>query len=172
MARPLATLDFRAAVPDDAPRIAALVIAGFETYRPFAPSGWNPPPVERETVTVARMLTLPGTWCRAAFDGPELAGHVGFIAMADCRLPIDAPGTAHFWQLFARQDWWGSGLAVALHAASLEAAAQRGHTGLRLHTPADHGRGRRFYEREGWALCEEFDDPGFGMRIADYRRAV
>ena len=163
-------LEFRAAVADDAPRIAALVVAGFETYRPFAPPGWNPPPVARETASVAKLLGRPGTWCRVAYAGSELAGHCGFVAMEDCRLPIDAPGTAHFWQLFARRDWWGTGLATNLHAAAIEAAAQRGHAGLRLHTPADHGRGRRFYEREGWTLFVEFDDDGFGMRIAEYRR--
>lgn len=163
-------LDFRAATADDAPRIAALVVAGFATYRSFAPPGWNPPPLERETANVAGYLAKPGTWCRVAFDGSELAGHVGFLAMKDCRLPIDAPGTAHFWQLFAREDWWGSGLATALHAAAVQAAAERGDTALRLHTPAAHARGRRFYEREGWTLFTEFDDAVFGMRIAEYRR--
>ena len=38
--------------------------------------------------------------------------------------------------------------------------------------PADHGRGRRFYEREGWTLFIEFDDAVFGMRIAEYRRST
>jgi GNAT superfamily N-acetyltransferase len=169
VARSLEELEFRAAVPDDAPRIAALLIASFETYRSFAPPGWIPPPLERETDNVAAMLAKPGTWCLVAFEGVELAGHVGVLAMQDCRVPIDLPGGAHFWQLFARQDWWGTGLATRLHAAAVEAAAQRGQTALRLLTPCDHARARRFYEREGWTLFDEFEDAAFGMRIADYR---
>ena len=39
--------------------------------------------------------------------------------------------------------------------------------------PADHGRARRFYEREGWVLSPEpVDDDAFGMPIAEYRRQL
>jgi hypothetical protein len=44
---------------------------------------------------------------------------------------------------------------------------------MRLHTPAEHARARRFYEREGWTLRgEPFDDDAFGMTIAEYRREL
>lgn len=72
-----------------------------------------------------------------------------------------------------RRDWWGSGLATHLHAVALQAADGRRFTTLRLHTPADHGRARRFYEREGWTPAgQPFDDEAFGMAIVEYRREL
>ena len=44
----------------------------------------------------------------------------------------------------------GSGLAVALHDAFLDAARARGYATARLRTPAGRARARRRYEREGW----------------------
>ena len=34
---------FREAVADDVEQIVAVTLAGFETYRAFAPEGWTPP---------------------------------------------------------------------------------------------------------------------------------
>ena len=173
MTRSLRELAFRIPAPSDAPQIAELVVGGFETYRAFAPAGWDPPPLAHETATVAAALAKPGTWCRIAEDGAELVGHVGFLAAQDARVPLEEPGFAHFWQLFVRQDWWGSGLAKHLHEAALAAALQRGHTGLRLFTPAGHARGRRFYEREGWTLHgEPLYNEAFEMLLAEYRRSI
>jgi GNAT superfamily N-acetyltransferase len=166
-------LTFRPATPEDAPRLAALVIEAFESYRDFAPHGWSPPPSAQESRLVVATLAKPSAWCELAEDGSRLAGHVGWLAAADSRRPADSSGLAHFWQLFVRQDWWGSGLATRLHASALRAAAQRGFTTMRLHTPADHGRARRFYEREGWTLAgEPVDDEAFGMAIVAYWREL
>jgi GNAT superfamily N-acetyltransferase len=86
---------------------------------------------------------------------------------------VDDPGLAHFWQLFVRQDWWGSGLATRLHADALRSAVQRGFTTMRLHTPAGHGRTRRFYEREKWTVAgDPFHDEAFGMTLVEYRREL
>ncbi|MEA2220397.1 MAG: hypothetical protein QOJ35_3023 [Solirubrobacteraceae bacterium] len=166
-------LVFRPASADDAPRLAALVVEGFESYRAFAPPGWVVPSVADELERVAATLAKPSCWCELAEqEGERLAGHVGWLAAADSRLPDDEPGLGHFWQLFVRRDRWGSGLATKLHAAAMQAAAERGLTTLRLFTPADHARARRFYEREGWSLHRPpFFDPHFGMTLAEYRRA-
>jgi GNAT superfamily N-acetyltransferase len=164
-------LTFRQATPRDAPRVAALVIEGFETYRAFAPRGWSAPALAHESRRTAATLAKPGAWCRLADDGSRLAGHVGWLTAADSRWLADDAGVAHFWQLFVRHDWWGSGLAGRLHAAALDAAAQREITTMRLRTPADHGRARRFYEREGWTVAgEPSHDEAFGMAIVEYRR--
>lgn len=156
----------------DAPRIAELVVAGFETYRAFAPPGWVPPSLERELGSVAAILADPSTWCRLAEDEHGLAGHCGVHAASAGRRPTAEPDLAHFWQLFLRRDRWGSGLAVTLQAAGLEAAARQGYTTIRLFTPAGYGRGRRFYEREGWSVSGEPFDAGFGMPLVEYRRAL
>jgi GNAT superfamily N-acetyltransferase len=170
---PLHELTFRQATPRDASRLVALVIEGFETYRAFAPRGWSVPALVDESGRVATMLAKPSVWCQVADEGSRLAGHVGWLAAADSRIPVDDVGLAHFWQLFVRREWWGSGLATHLHAAALQEAVRRGFTTMRLYTPADNGRARRFYEREGWAPAgEPFDDEAFGMAIVEYRRAL
>jgi GNAT superfamily N-acetyltransferase len=80
---------------------------------------------------------------------------------------------AHFWQLFVRPRWWGTGLATELHAEALREASSRGFTSMRLFTPAAQARARRFYEREGWAATAgPIDDPDFGMPLVEYRRAI
>jgi GNAT superfamily N-acetyltransferase len=166
-------LAFRAATIRDAPRIAALVIEGFATYRPFAPPGWSAPTVEDEQPAVEAVLAGSSVWCHVAEDGEQLAGHCGWHAASEGRRPIDAPGLVHFWQLFVRRPWWGSGLAVMLHDAGVKTCAEQGYTTMRLLTPADHGRGRRFYEREGWTLsAEPSEDTLFGMQLVEYRREL
>src|SRR3712207_8198586 len=47
------------------------------------------------------------------------------------RSPSSEPGLAHFWQLFVKPAWHGSGLAKTLHDAALTEAAQRGYAALR-----------------------------------------
>ena len=78
----------------------------------------------------------------------------------------------HFWQLFVREPWWGTGLATALHAEAVREAGARGFASMRLFTPAAHARARRFYEREGWTPAAPFDDLDFGMPLVEYRRAI
>jgi len=166
-------LRIRKATAHDAPRLTALVIEGFESYLEFAPRGWVVPTFELESLAVSGTLAKPSAWCVLACDDVGLAGHVGWLAAAEARNPVADPGLAHLWQLFVRRDRWGTGLATRLHDFALEAAGERGFTALRLYTPADHARGRRFYEREGWTLWgDPVDDAAFGMKVAEYRREL
>jgi GNAT superfamily N-acetyltransferase len=72
-----------------------------------------------------------------------------------------------------RAGWWGSGLASRLHAAACDEAAARGYTAMRLFTPADQARARRFYEREGWAVAgEPFVHDELRLAMVEYRRAL
>jgi GNAT superfamily N-acetyltransferase len=82
------------------------------------------------------------------------------------------PEVAHLGNLFVRRSEFGSGLASALLAEVVKEAAARGFTAMRLFTPSEHARARRFYEREGWAGSEPFDDPAFGMPVIEYRRRL
>jgi GNAT superfamily N-acetyltransferase len=76
--------------------------------------------------------------------------------------------------LFVREPFWGTGLATRLLARAVEeASAVPRYTAMRLHTPAEHVRARRFYEREGWtADAPPFYEPMLGLTLVTYRRAL
>ena len=139
---------------------------GFETYRSFAPEGWEPPHFETsDTVAIEDVAT----WILAEEDG-EPVGHVLLIPASRSRVPVDDPRLGHLMMLFVRQTHWGTPVATTLHAAVVEAAAERGFAELRLFTPAQQLRARRFYEREGWRALEEHHEPHLGFRVVQYRR--
>jgi GNAT superfamily N-acetyltransferase len=164
----------RSAGPRDAEQIASVQHEGFETYRSFAPDSWNPPDPREELERLRERLESPGLWCLIAEVGGEPAGHVAVMpATHHGQWPSDDFELAHLWQLFVRPPWWGSGLATALHARAIRESESRGFTSMRLFTPADQARARRFYEREGWAAAAEpFDDAHFGLPMVEYRRPI
>ena len=169
----LQALEFRPATADDAPQLARLVQDAFSTYTAFAPEGWSPTPLEDEVVYAQHTLAQPSAWCEVAEDGSGLAGHCGWLAAFEAQVVSDERGLVHFWQLFVRPDWWGSGLAARLQATAIDAAREQGYSAMRLFTPAGHERGRRFYEREGWSLSREpYEDEAFGMPLVEYRRVL
>ena len=77
----------------------------------------------------------------------------------------------NLWQLFVRPAWHGRGIANALMEAAVHEARQRGFTRMRLWTPQDQRRARRFYEREGWTLTGgvHYESP-FGLPVVEYAR--
>jgi GNAT superfamily N-acetyltransferase len=163
----------RPATPADAERLAASVSEAFEAYRDFAPAGWQPPPAADELARVRDGLERPDVWCELAEVGGALAGHVAIRAAATATYSSAEPGLAHFWQLFVKPSWQGSGLAAALHSDAVRAAGERGYSAMRLFAAAGQHRARRFYEREGWTPAgPPFDLPGFGMPVVEYRRAI
>jgi GNAT superfamily N-acetyltransferase len=167
------TPDFRTATTSDAERLGRGVVEGFEGYRSFAPPGWAPPSLTTEVELLSRLLGDAEVWCLLAETEGELVGQVGSLPAARAIHPVDDPALAHLRNLFVRPDFWGTGLASTLHAAAIEAARERGFAEMRLFTPADHGRARRFYEREGWvAAGEEFHDPGPDLVLIEYRHAL
>lgn len=163
----------RPAVPRDAERVAAVLNEGFDGYRSFAPPGWEPPDPQAELKRLRGFLGDDEVWCLVAEEQGEMAGHVAIMPSRIHPHPSDDDSMAHFWQLFVRERWWGSGLATALHAEAVREAGARGFTTMRLFTPAAQARARRFYEREGWTPAgEPFDDLDFGMPLVEYRRAI
>ena len=163
----------RPAVPRDAERIATVLAECFESYRSFAPPGWEPPDPEAELKRLRAFLGSGEVWCLVAEDGGEIAGHVAIMPSRIHSHPSDDHAMAHFWQLFVREPWWGAGVATALHEQAVREAGARGFTSMRLFTPAAQARARRFYEREGWTPAgAPFDDLDFGMPLVEYRRAI
>jgi GNAT superfamily N-acetyltransferase len=164
---------FRIAVPEDAGEIALTVALAFQRYSEIAPAGWAPPPMEPEAIRVR--LRSPDVWCQVAEDGGRMAGHVALMPAAlHASYPVDDPSLAQLWQLFVRQEHWGSGIATKLHDGVVAEARARGYSSFRLYTPAAQRRARSFYEREGWrAVGEAFAEPAFvGMELIEYRRPL
>jgi GNAT superfamily N-acetyltransferase len=159
----------RVPTPADVPRIAALVADGFDTYRSFAPPGWTPPPAEEHDRYLAVRLWDPETWAMLAERGDTLAGIVSMTPAATARRPVADPRLAHLWQLFIAREHWGSGLATKLHGLVTEAAGTRAFTAMRLFTPADQARARRFYEREGWRVAGAPHHDDIGFAVVEYR---
>ena len=159
----------RSPTPADVPRIAAVVAEGFEGYRSFAPAGWTPPPMAEHERYLGERLWDPDSWATLAERDHTIAGVVSMIPAATSRRPVDDPRLAHLWQLFIAREWWGSGLATRLHGLVTEAALTRGFTAMRLFTPADQARARRFYEREGWRLTGADPDDEIGFTVVEYR---
>jgi GNAT superfamily N-acetyltransferase len=163
----------RTAGPRDAARIAAVLTECFESYRSFAPPDWVPPDPRAEMKRLRAFLGTEEVWCLVAEEGGEITGHVAIMPARIHPHPSADAAMGHFWQLFVREPWWGTGLATALHAEAVREAGARGFTSMRLFTPAAQARARRFYEREGWAPAgAPFDDPDFGMPLVEYRRAI
>jgi GNAT superfamily N-acetyltransferase len=171
-----ATVDalvFRPATAEDASMLAAVLVEGFETYRAFAPPEFVVPAVEDVTAMLEPRLEKPTVWSLLAEEESGVAGYVALLPAADSRRPDPDPRLAHFWQLFVRASWWGTGLAARLHTAACEGAASRGFRAMRLYTPAEQTRARRFYEREGWRPVDgPYTDDEIGLAIVEYRREL
>ena len=164
--------DLRIADLDDAETLAETVRLGFASFRSWAGPAFDPPPGTLEADRIREGLARPSTWALLALAGDEPAGHVAITQARERAEPRpDIPGLAHFWMLFVRQPWWGSGLAVRLNGLAVQEAERRGYQALRLHTPAGNARGRAFYEREGWhAAGAPIPEPLLGLDLVEYRR--
>src|SRR3954454_11801559 len=141
---------YAVATPDDAAELAATVLAGFDTYRAFAPAGWAPPPEIRDLDAVRQRLSDADVWCLAArTKADEPVGHVSFVSSMTSRWPEKLDDLAHLWQLFVRPPFWGSGAATTLIRRAIAEAAAQGYIAMRLYPPADHHRAGRFSARGG-----------------------
>jgi GNAT superfamily N-acetyltransferase len=161
------TLRIRTATLADAPVLADTVAEGFAGYRAFAPPGWSPPPLVIERARIEELLPKPDAWCLLALDDVAPAGHVALLAARGI------PDLAHLWMLFVRERWWGTGLATRLLGRAVHEATARGYGAMRLYTPAEHGRARAFYEREGWTSDGVVThEPMLGLDLVEYRRSL
>jgi GNAT superfamily N-acetyltransferase len=157
----------RPATAADLTELVDTVTEGFETYRDWAPRGWTPPELELHVTGIRGRLAERGCFCVLAEDGERVVGQVGTVPARG------RAGAGHVWMLFVRRPWWGTGLAVRLLDAAVEDGRERGWTELRLQTPSEHARARRFYEREGWTPdAETVYEPTLGLVLVTYRRAL
>ncbi len=156
--------ELRPATPDDAPAIVAITSAGFDTYRSFAPDGWEPPAVTVDET--AERLARPASWGAVATSDGEIVGVGIHVPARESREGPLIEGLAHVAAVFVAQPWWGRGVAPALLAALTDSMRAAGYREGRLFTPAGQARARAFYAREGWReVAGPTYSPDFGLDL-------
>lgn len=163
----------RRATPADADAVAAVVAEGFATYRAITPPGWKPPDALELALGFAVQLRSEDLWCGVIEHDGTIVGQVGVGSALMSLRPSDEPGLAHLQNLFVARAHWGTGMATVLLAGAIEHAASRSFTTVRLFTPVEQARARRFYEREGWTVAgDPFDDAKMPFALIEYRRPL
>jgi len=77
---------------------------------------------------------------------------VGFCHAADS----DDAGWGEVFSIYVHPDHWGAGHGHRLLAAAEATLAEAGHSRALLWVIEGNGRGRAFYERQGWAVGKPF----------------
>src|SRR3954454_22288714 len=159
--------------PADVERVTALVEAGIDSYREWAPE-WTPPkPTPEQRERLEGNFANDDAWILIAVDGDELVCVVSMAARTAAQTELPPPGTVYLWQLFVTPAWQGSGLAQALMDLALEEARKRGFQRMTLWAAAGATQARRFYERESWTPSGETNDQSdFGLPLVQYERAI
>ena len=138
--------------PGDAPALVALVRACDETYREWAPAGWEPPTV---SPSWAESFLAPDRWSRVDVDGGgALAGAVAFrqAHLQPVPGPAEGPpleGVAHLSILFVHPSRWREGIAGSLLDDAEAEMTARGYVREMLWTP-EGAPAERFYAARGW----------------------
>jgi GNAT superfamily N-acetyltransferase len=136
--------------PGDEEGLVALVRACDETYREWAPAGWEPPTVSPGW---AESFLAPDRWARVVDNGSIIAA----VAFRQAHLqPVPGPaegppleGVAHLSILFVHPSRWREGIAGALLDAAEAEMAARGFVREMLWTP-EGAPAERFYAARGW----------------------
>ena len=160
----------RPADPSDCPQIIAVTKAGFETYRSFAPDGWEPP-ADMTDDSLAARLAGDHAYGVVAVENGDI---VGFGAFEHARDPHPdgelVDGLAHVWAVFVAPSHWGTGTAAAVLGALHDEIRARGYTEARLFSAAGQARARRFYAREGWQeRGAPIPVPALGLDVVEMR---
>jgi GNAT superfamily N-acetyltransferase len=163
--------ELRRATVADAGVFAALTAAGFESYRSFAPEGWEPrPPTLTDT---AERLARAGTWGVVAEVAGSAVGVGAFEpARADVVEGLLIGDLAHIWAVFVVQEYWGDGTATEVLRVLTEEMREEEFREGRLYTPAGQARARRFYAREGWTEQGGPSPAPLGLELVELRRAL
>jgi GNAT superfamily N-acetyltransferase len=154
----------RWAVPDDAADLADVHVTTWqEAYRGIFPdeflSGLNR---ERRARWWADFITNGARVHVAEADGSV----VGFCHATDS----DDAGWGEVFAIYVHPDHWGVGHGHSLLSVGEMTLAEAGHTRALLWVIEDNRRGRRFYERQGWAVGKPFrvEEIG-GVQVTELR---
>lgn len=165
---------YREADSNDAQAIAALVQAGFESFRAWASPSWRPPaePIG-DLDAIRERLSLPEVFAAVAEEGSELYGVVAFrplLAQRQWGEPVR--GVAYLWLLFVHPDRWRRGIALSLHDLAVRTMRARGFRRAELRTPSGAEQARALYERCGWAPTGSLHGREIGLDLTTYELDV
>ena len=152
-----ADLELRPAAPGDERAIADMIAACDESYREWAPAGWEPPGPGRELDRWRGRITDGSWWTRVAVEpGGRVVGLVCFTQAVTQAAPgteevtpEPIPQRAHVSAVFTHPDRWREGIAATLLALAEDAMRAEGYREVQLWTPRE-APARRFYEAAGW----------------------
>jgi GNAT superfamily N-acetyltransferase len=172
-APPMTQFKIRPATRQDMATLADILTEGFESYRRWTPTGWEPPARAAMLLGLMHKFGNDGSWCLLAFD--PAGDPAGQATARPERNPEGElrPGVARLTQLFVREPYWGSGLAVELHALILDGMRERGFERGCLWAAVGQARARGFYEREGWRATGQIDtESELGLDLMEYEREL
>lgn len=115
-------------------------------------------------------------WAARVRDGGVLLGSVGGrpLALTWFGPSPSRPGLAELYGCFAHPDGWGTGVAAALVAATIDRVA--GFPAIHVWTMRDTPQSRRFYVKCGFVETGAIRDRDFGdgrpLQQVEYERAV
>jgi GNAT superfamily N-acetyltransferase len=163
----------RPATRQDMGTLANILSEGFESYRRWTPTGWEPPTRAAMLLGLMHKFGKDGSWCLLAFAAD---GNPAGQATARAERDPDGeprPGVARLTQLFVREPHWGSGLAGELHELILTGMRERGFERACLWAATGQARARAFYEREGWHATGALDaENDLGLELMEYEREL
>lgn len=159
--------------PGDAEALVALVRACDETYREWAPAGWEPPEV---STGWAEGFLLPDRWTQARFDDAgTMIGVVAFRQAHEQPAPGPEegpalPGVAHLSILFVHPSRWREGIAGSMLDDAEAEMVARGFVREVLWTP-EGAPAERFYAARGWRRDgRRAWHPWVGLTVVGYTR--
>lgn len=152
--------------------IVGLVLRCDETWRAWAPAGWEPPSADRERASWRLRLQGGDHWARGVLgEGGELVGVVAWRpARTRGREGAIVPGTAHLGMLFVDPGAWGGGIGAALLVAAEDAMREARYSRAILNV-AERNPARAFYEHHGWrAEGPPVYSPGLDLPLVPYAK--
>jgi len=162
------TISIRLALPEDYEQVALLIYRSHtESFEPFASNEW----IESRDLTEYRVkwkeiLREPETESRTwvAVESDSIIGSVRVAAMSTTS-GFDAQLTG----MHVLPGRTGDGIGSKLITLAMAYVKERGYSDVQLGVIASNSGTRRFYERHGWELDEEYDNGIEGVPIVTYK---
>lgn len=173
-----ASLTIRAAVPSDAPGIAAVHARAWQrAYRGIVPDDF--------LAVLTAKVDERARWWRERLSGMDPALRVwvafcddrlaGFCTTGPCRDEDALPGTGEVRAIYLDPEMAGRGIGRALFTHAVNDLREQGFHAATLWVLQENRRARRFYEAAGWrpdGATKTEHRPGFDLHEMRYRVAL